>query len=605
VRASRSNRWSRATVLALGLVLWSVTVVGLAAAQPAPPSPKPAASVRPILGGPSLNAPPSQRQQSSTAASNGEVPQTPVTFSTNADAVSAAHTLAQETYALAVLGAFGTPPTQEIATAVADVGPASASHDDVVSELDVADKAGAVALSTLEGDGLQLSLEVRDALAVLSPADRSVALGGGKISLIDQTYLLALEDLLVRNGAHPESPAPPDAAGIASALASSSGSTVGGRGSHGPSASFLLILAIVFVLAVAVVVTAIRLAGRRTSTIAPHVVTASPMAARVVPGIRDVLEVSRRLTAAAGSGQVERAVVREAMGLAPATAAALFTGDQQALTAVYETQPGLLSTERVAARPVARAARTLQPQTDVLETEHGAARLPMALAAIPLADAGRVEGVVVLARAPHAPFTLDERDRLMALAPIAAAAMQSARSASAAVERSLTDPLTGVGNRRRMDDELAALFGSTGGGTAQSPIALVMVDLDHFKSVNDSFGHQTGDELLRGVAEVLRQNVRPGDGVYRYGGEEFCVVMPATTAEDAAAVAERIRAAVAESEFGAGPVRSLRATASLGVASTEGASLTGEDDAASLVARADAALYRAKESGRDQVVVAA
>src|SRR5439155_11445125 len=130
----------------------------------------------------------------------------------------------------------------------------------------------------------------------------------------------------------------------------------------------------------------------------------------------------------------------------------------------------------------------------------------------------------------------------------------------------------------------------------------IMVDLDRFKSVNDTFGHPVGDALLRSVAEVLRESVRPGDGVYRYGGEEFCIVMPDTTADDAAVVAERIRAAVAGRAYEAGTGVPLRATASLGVASADGLA-TGQSGLAGLMARADAAPYRAKQGGRDQVVV--
>ena len=122
-----------------------------------------------------------------------------------------------------------------------------------------------------------------------------------------------------------------------------------------------------------------------------------------------------------------------------------------------------------------------------------------------------------------------------------------------------------------------------------------MVDLDHFKSVNDLHGHPAGDALLRGVSAVMRERVRPGDRVYRLGGEEFCVLLQRTSMEEAAEVAERVRSAIAGGAFSIGRPDPLRATASFGVAST------GDLDGPALIARADEALYAAKQSGRNRV----
>ncbi len=126
-----------------------------------------------------------------------------------------------------------------------------------------------------------------------------------------------------------------------------------------------------------------------------------------------------------------------------------------------------------------------------------------------------------------------------------------------------------------------------------------MVDIDHFKTFNDTNGHAAGDLALQQVARLLRENVRPNDRVYRYGGEEFCVLLPETDATEAAQVAERVRRAVEGATIPGGEHQpGGRVTISVGVADTA----LGHDD---LVERADAALYGAKESGRNRVVVAA
>jgi diguanylate cyclase (GGDEF)-like protein len=310
--------------------------------------------------------------------------------------------------------------------------------------------------------------------------------------------------------------------------------------------------------------------------------------------IDDLLEVSRRLTAATVSTDIERAVVREAMGLVSSTAAALVRIGPGGLSVAHQSQPDLLVVEPLGAGVIERVAETGQPVMQVSATEPAVRFLPVALIGVPLVSGGRVEAVLIEVRSAQMPFGAAERERLMALAPVAAAALQSAQEAAAAIEESLVDPLTGVGNRRRMDAELGEVLAEAG----RRPTSLIMVDLDHFKAVNDAHGHPAGDALLQGVAGILRDTVRPGDGVYRYGGEEFVVVLPRTEEEAAADVAERLRAAIATREFEVGEAKSLRATASFGLAATT------SNDPSGLIARADAALYRAKESGRDRVVCA-
>ena len=121
-----------------------------------------------------------------------------------------------------------------------------------------------------------------------------------------------------------------------------------------------------------------------------------------------------------------------------------------------------------------------------------------------------------------------------------------------------------------------------------------MVDIDHFKKVNDTHGHQAGDRVLKGVAAILSRKVRGGT-TYRYGGEEMSVLLPKQNGETAAQVAERLRKGIASGKFG-----KIKVTASFGVAELD----DSMGDVGALVEKADAALYKAKESGRNRVVVA-
>jgi len=169
------------------------------------------------------------------------------------------------------------------------------------------------------------------------------------------------------------------------------------------------------------------------------------------------------------------------------------------------------------------------------------------------------------------------------------------------LELAVTDQLTGLHNRRYMASQLDALVrrASVGGG---DPVALLVIDIDHFKKINDNFGHQVGDEVLREFAVRLASNVRAIDLPVRFGGEEFVVVMPETSLEDAGRIAERIRLHVAGSPFRVlGGEELLTVTISIGVA----ASLREGDSPDILVKRADEAMYEAKISGRNKVIARA
>jgi diguanylate cyclase (GGDEF)-like protein len=157
-------------------------------------------------------------------------------------------------------------------------------------------------------------------------------------------------------------------------------------------------------------------------------------------------------------------------------------------------------------------------------------------------------------------------------------------------ERAATDGLTGLNNRRQFDEALRSALSFA--RRHDHRVSLVLLDVDHFKSFNDTFGHPAGDEVLRAVADALQSQARVHDIVARYGGEEFALVLPATDAGGARVLAERIRTALASRPWPLRPV-----TASLGVATTTVVVHEADD----LVAEADRALYASKARGRDRV----
>jgi diguanylate cyclase (GGDEF)-like protein len=160
------------------------------------------------------------------------------------------------------------------------------------------------------------------------------------------------------------------------------------------------------------------------------------------------------------------------------------------------------------------------------------------------------------------------------------------------------DALTGLYNRRKLDGDLAAKVQNL--VSEGRPVAFAMVDVDHFKKFNDTFGHPAGDALLRQVARAISNAVRGDDVVYRYGGEEFCVLLPGASPDEARTVGERIRWAVEHT-----PVIDERGLQVQSVTVSIGLSTAATSNPAALVASADAALYQAKQSGRNRVVEAA
>jgi two-component system cell cycle response regulator len=169
---------------------------------------------------------------------------------------------------------------------------------------------------------------------------------------------------------------------------------------------------------------------------------------------------------------------------------------------------------------------------------------------------------------------------------------------SALSEISARDSLTGLYNRwyvmEKIDSEMNRSL------RHGSPVSLIMMDIDHFKRVNDSFGHSAGDRVLRSVGQVLRDSCRVYDVAGRYGGEEFCIVLPETKVGNTTVVAERIRERLAASRFDLGE-ESVVVTASIGIAGIESIEAQDGLNPLSLIDRADQALYSAKHHGRNRV----
>ncbi|MEP7203621.1 MAG: diguanylate cyclase [Ilumatobacteraceae bacterium] len=311
--------------------------------------------------------------------------------------------------------------------------------------------------------------------------------------------------------------------------------------------------------------------------------------AREISGSLSVRYVLRAVVASAvrvsGFGQVVVWMLDEDRNLLVAT------GDDASalLEEPAEIGAGLVGHSARFARPMARragySARQVEPD------------VPLDAMAFPLVVGAAVVGVVEF-RAT-APVIVD-REALEALETLCihgAAALEAARLHEHIAELSRTDALTRLPNRRAFDSDLHNEVERS--KRYQRPLCLLMIDVDHFKNLNDRWGHQRGDEVLQEIARVLAETLRGSDTVYRYGGEELAVLARETTHAEGALLAERLRARI-EKHFPEGPDADP-VTASFGVSTWH----EGMDTHRDLVSAADSALYQAKADGRNRVAVAA
>jgi diguanylate cyclase (GGDEF)-like protein len=214
---------------------------------------------------------------------------------------------------------------------------------------------------------------------------------------------------------------------------------------------------------------------------------------------------------------------------------------------------------------------------------------------VPLMFFGEKLGVLALDSEQKEAFHEDDLQPLESVADICAAAIHNANNFDRVKQLAYVDGLTGIHNRRffemRFAEELERV------GRFQGRVSLIMVDIDNFKKMNDEFGHLLGDEVLRSVSSILRQQLRKLDVVCRYGGDEFAIVAPETPIESAVRVAEKLRRQIEQHHFPGVP---RRVTISCGVAEHPTNGATRDD----MVAAADHALYFAKQTGRNRVASA-
>ena len=212
----------------------------------------------------------------------------------------------------------------------------------------------------------------------------------------------------------------------------------------------------------------------------------------------------------------------------------------------------------------------------------------------PLESGHRTHGLITLARRDH-PFSDDDRAVLRSLAAQATLALENVDLHQQVTRQAVTDELTGLSNHGRFQELLGTEMEQV--RRYHHPVGLIMLDIDNFKSVNDTYGHPQGDVVLKRVARVVADSSRDADFPARYGGEEMAVILPHTDLEGAYAIAERVRTAVEALRIPRTDDQGvLRITASLGVAATT----DGSKDA--LIAEADAALYQAKRQGKNRTV---
>ena len=231
------------------------------------------------------------------------------------------------------------------------------------------------------------------------------------------------------------------------------------------------------------------------------------------------------------------------------------------------------------------------PALEPSETEPGVGNI----FAVPLRSMGNVVGVLALYdRVDGRPFDEGDVESLGTLSTQASIAMDNVQLHQEAQRLSTTDALTGLWNFRYLSSSLGREIERA--NRFERPLAVLMLDIDHFKQVNDQHGHARGDAVLRELAQRVQEQIREVDTFARYGGEEFVVVLPETTVEGATQLAERICVAVRREPFHAEGEESLNVTVSVG-----GAAFPGHgSSAATLMRAADRALYVAKNEGRDR-----
>ena len=321
-----------------------------------------------------------------------------------------------------------------------------------------------------------------------------------------------------------------------------------------------------------------------------------------------LLDAVQRLQGDRGGEGLARALCETALDMSGARGAVLvrWDGDTEVGELHYATEgTGLrVPTPLASASVVAEACRTGKLQ--VLEDARGAAsgqalygaqrvlREPGSVAIIPLSKDGRVLGALVLEADEVGALTIEDTRPLTVLVAVVAGPLEMAWQFVEVDRRARTDPLTGLYNRMHFGEQLTRILAEA--DRYNHPVSLVLMDIDHFKKVNDTWGHEAGDAVLKHVARVLQDGVRAVDICVRYGGEEIAMLLSQTDSAHAVEVAERLRLRIAATPIRHGPSE-IHCTASFGVA-TYPETVKVRDH---LFPSADKALYIAKHDGRNCV----
>ena len=191
------------------------------------------------------------------------------------------------------------------------------------------------------------------------------------------------------------------------------------------------------------------------------------------------------------------------------------------------------------------------------------------------------------------PFTIKETNLIERLLSLLIYPLRNALLYRKAITQALRDPLTQISNRAAFDNSMSKQLSSH--KRHQADFSLIIIDIDHFKKVNDTYGHITGDNVLKVVADVISKTIRGSDEVFRYGGEEFVVILGNTQQDGASFIAERIRREIQRKVVDTS--KKIQVTASIGVAASDKV-----ENPADTLEYADKALYKAKDLGRNQVV---
>jgi diguanylate cyclase (GGDEF)-like protein len=320
-----------------------------------------------------------------------------------------------------------------------------------------------------------------------------------------------------------------------------------------------------------------------------------------------LLNAAKRFQGHMSQDSLAKAICETAVAVSSATDAALVRwraedqhGWLQYATDGFRSEPRPLAADSLVARactdglpmPLDDVDRMTKPLSLFSDSDNAWKQGSMAIVPLKLED--RVIGAIVIASPEREDIPQEEATNVGLLGAMAATSLEIVWEMEEVSKRARTDPLTGLYNRRHFDELLGQMIKQT--DRFGDPVSLIMADVDHFKNVNDTWGHDAGDEVLKSLAETLKAGVRDADICSRFGGEEFAVVLPKTSLQGGAELADRLRKQVEAKPINVGGEQ-IAVTISCGIACYPDGVITKE----ALFAAADRALYEAKSAGRNCV----